>query len=478
MNHLKEFFKQSQDGFPNYRATFTHIDKVFPIEGTDHLVRAIVAGRSVVVSNNIPLDNIYVYVPVESKLSHIYLKSNNLYRLSRETYYLNSNFDQVTTLLGQGKKFDDLKEMGGFFEKSGRVKQLKIRGVYSEGYLADIKSLQIAYPELDQYMIDEFDELDGVSFDVIGNDIFCQKYTSYEIKPTNSIYNQKSTKEKSSTNIIIPGRFKYHYNTSFFEDHYKEFKPSDVVTIAVKVHGSSGVFANILCHKENLNWIQRLFKCFWRPKEYRFIYASRTQIRNGDINGVNIWAPVASLLMDHIDKGMTVYGEIVGYKYGTDKMIQKNHDYGCETGEWKFMPYRITTTEKDGKKREWNVDEVAQWTTDLKVHLAISHKYQGVNHLMTIPILYKGKLGKLYDDLDIHDDNWNLNLLERMKNDRDFLGMEEKEPFCNMNVPREGVVIRRYNDTEPRAWKLKTNAHRELEKKSHDIGELDIEDIS
>ena len=495
METLKELFKKAEDGFVNYRATFARIDTVFPIEGADRLVRAIVCGRDVVISKDLPLDNIYVYIPVESSLSHKYLSKNNLYRISSESYQLNDNFEQVVEELNAGKTLGELSGMGGFFEKNGRVKQIRIRGVYSQGYLADIKSLQTAYPILDQFMADEFESLEGETFDVIGDEVFCEKYLVGGKKPVEQKVNDQKHYQQRSKNlrrasILIPGQFKYHYDTTHFEDHYKKFRPTDDVSISVKVHGSSGIFANVLCYKrrEDLNWFQKAFYWLWRPREYRLLYASRTKIRNEKVYdtprdpnyfyGGDIWAPVRDLLADHIAKGMIVYGEIVGYVAGTTKMIQKGHDYGCAPGQWKFMPYRIVEVDRRGNRKEWNLRDVVRWTDNLKRHLAIEHKYEGVERILTCPILYDGLLGELYPELNREDENWSIDLLERMKADKELLGMELQEPLCKMKAPREGVVIRINDDEFARAWKLKSKAHYDLEKKNHDAGEKDMEEES
>ena len=493
MEQLKELFKKSEDGFANYRATFTKIDAVFPIPGADRLVRAVVCGRNVVISKDLSIDNIYVYVPVETSLSHKYLSKNNLYRISSESYQLNDNFEEVTKMLDEGKSLGELSNMGGFFEKNGRVKQIKIRGVYSQGYLADIQSLKKAYPILDQCVIDEFEELVGESFDVIGDEVFCEKYlVGGKKQVVQKVNDQKHYQQRSKNlrraRVLVPGQFSYHYDTTQFGDAYKKFKPTDDVSISVKVHGSSGIFANVLCYKQTEGWFKKIIYSIFKPKEYRLLYASRTKIRNERVYdaprdpnyfyGSDIWAPVRDLLEDHIGKGMIVYGEIVGYVAGTTKMIQKGHDYGCAPGEWKFMPYRIVQVSRRGKRTEWNLRDVARWTEALKYHLAIEHKYQGTKHLMPVPILYDGLLGDLYPDLNREDENWNLNLLERMKNDKERFGMELQEPLCKMKAPREGLVIRINDDSIARAWKLKTAAHYDLERKSHDSGESDIEEES
>lgn len=186
--------------------------------------------------------------------------------------------------------------------------------------------------------------------------------------------------------------------------------------------------------------------------------------------------PVRDLLEPFIWKDMIVYGEICGYVDGTTKMIQKGHDYGCRPGEWKFMPYRIVTIKKN-KRVEWNLDEVNNWTDSVISSFIRMGQYDQAHKLMPTTILYQGLFKNLYYDIPI-DGDWNINVLERMKSDTDFLGMEKQEPLCKMKAPREGVVIRKIDDSIPRAWKLKSAAHYDLEKKSHDAGDDDIEEES
>ena len=248
-------------------------------------------------------------------------------------------------------------------------------------------------------------------------------------------------------------------------------------------------------------------------KEYKDLYASRSVIKNREINvnavdyyGTDIWGDVNNVIKNHISKGMTVYGEIVGYITNSTKMIQNNHDYGCNVGEWKFMPYRITTTDEKGNKIEWNVNAVNKWTN------SIIDRYPDISSkLMPMEILYIGKFKDLYPDLDVSN-HWNENVLQRLKIDKNFL-MEEPEPMCKLNwdnyysviekygsvspddikafakaqkkideaknklAPREGIVIRKIDDIKACAFKLKTDAHYLLETKQHDNNEISIDEI-
>jgi hypothetical protein len=307
-----------------------------------------------------------------------------------------------------------------------------------------------------------------------------------------------------------------HYETTQIEKSIRDIKPDDIINVTVKLHGSSGIFANVECNRE-LSWWEKIKKFFGykvQLTEYGNVYSSRNQIKNRYINKnvssgfykKDAWEPVNNMLLPFLKEGMTVYGEIVGYVEGTDTPIQKKHDYGCQIGEWKFLPYRISTIEEGGKKREWNVSEVDEWTRNIvKEHPELSR------NIIFFEILYQGKFRDLYPELDVDSETWYDDVLMKMKNEKKWL-MEEKEPLCHRldkaisekkkeletykkntsgykkvkkelddliadEAPREGVVIRVDNDIYPRAWKLKTIKHHELAKKSHDKGEIDMEEM-
>lgn len=280
---------------------------------------------------------------------------------------------------------------------------------------------------------------------------------------------------------IRDDQFTFHYDTKMLAEHISELQPSDKVSITVKLHGTSGIFANVLCNRELSRWEKiKKFLGFHVPEtEYGNVYSSRSVIKNKYINpdaqsfySEDVWGAVDKMLEPYIEKGMTIYGEIVGYVEGTSKFIQKNHDYGCKPGTWKFMPYRITMTDPTGKKEEWDIDKVNAWT-----HMLVESHPDIADRIMFLTILYYGKLGDLYPDLDTSN-HWHENLLARMKNDKAKFGMELSEPLCKNKVPREGIVIRRVGDPIARAWKLKTAAHYAKECKENDSGEANIEDIS
>lgn len=263
----------------------------------------------------------------------------------------------------------------------------------------------------------------------------------------------------------------------------------------ILIHNTSGIFANIPVKKpiklplynRFINYTHKKLVQLteWLSKkvtlnyvvEYENVYSSRGVIKNQYINskvtsgfyGTDVWAEINEILKDYIPQGMTVYGEICGYLSGSNKMIQKDYDYGCKTGTNFFMPYRITTMEKDGIKREWEVSEVYDWTEKL-----LSEHPELKDRVHSITILYEGTLSDLYPDVSIQN-HWHENILQMMRNDKKHFYMECNDPVCKNKVPYEGIVIRKNGDSIAEAFKLKSVAFFKREKATIDSGEVDME---
>ena len=461
----------SKDHNSNYLATIWKIDKVFPIENADKLVKTVINGYDMVISKDMQPGDIVVYFPVESAISEKFLSVNNLYELHEA--HRNANYPEVEKFL-QVEDNDSAKALCGFFNKHGRVRIIKLRGQYSMGFVAGIDKLIKVFPELNNF---DFNTVINTQFDTCCGELLVKKYVPVTQQSSSNI---KPRKQNKGFDKLIPGQFEFHYDTKMLAEHIKEIVPETNVTLTVKVHGTSVILSNILCKRKLSFWekIKKFFGCNVQTTEYSNIYSSRKVIKNQFINpstkhyySTDVWGCVNKVFAPYIDKGMTVYGEIVGYEEGSPCYIQKNHDYGCKSGEWKFMPYRITTTENNSKF-EWNVLEVRDWTLRLiKEHPELESK------ILLLNVLYHGRLQDIYKDIPV-DNDFHFNLLEKMKSDDTFLLMEKNEPMCKNKVPREGIVLRIDNDIFARAWKLKSKAHYNLEAKSHDAGEANIEEIS
>lgn len=376
----------------------------------------------------------------------------------------------------------------GFFNKTGRVRSIRLGGVQSMGYLFSLDELAKYNPNVKDVNLSD---LVGEDFDTIEDKLFIKAYVPFVPERRQASKVEKRNKKIEQFDRMVKGEFSFHYDTSPLPKCIGRLKPSDVVTITSKLHGTS-----LICGKLHVKtpiklpfhkWIWNkfvdltgLFKAH-RITDYAIDYgnvtASRTVIKNQYINenvsdgyyGVDIWSEYGNLIYPFLSEGMTIYGEIIGYLTGSDKMIQKNYDYGCNKGENKLMIYRITTTNEDGTKHEWNVTEVKEWTENL-----VNEHPEIADRIHVIDLLYHGTLGDLYPNIS-YADHWHENVLEALRNEKERFNMEKNDPICKNKVPFEGIVLRIDNDEFAEAFKLKCGKFLSKEREEIDKGEVDME---
>ena len=478
----------SKDHNPNYLAWIYRIGETTPIPKADRLVKTTINGYDIVVSKETKPGDLVAYFPVETALSEKFLSTNNLYEMSEA--HRNANFKEVEELIKYANTAEDdydakqsmamAKSMCGFFNKHGRVRMLKLRGEYSMGFLTPVSSLVNTWPELADT---DWGSLVGTSFDTVCGEEICHKYVPKTVVATNGDgqrHWRKAMKKLKGFDRLVPDTFEFHYDTKQLGEHFDEIKPDDVVTVSVKVHGTSVIMANLPVNRQLSFWenIKKFFGGKVALTEWGNIYSSRKVIKNQYINkgvgegfySADVWGEVNKTFSKLLEPGMTLYGEIVGYVPGTQTFIQKNHDYGCKVGTWKFMPYRMTVATGEGKK-EWNLTQVNAWMEQM-----IGFHPELEDKVLPLNILYHGPIKDMYAEVPL-DDNWHNNLLEKMKNDGEWLLMEKNEPMCKNKVPREGVVIRIDNDKLARAWKLKSRRHYEISATEYDLGIVNMEDV-
>lgn len=516
----KPIFTASEEMKSEYCAKIVRIGEMKPIEGSDFLVQTIVDGNSIVVSKGMfETGEPVIYCMNETQLNKEFLSVNNQFELG--VCELNKNAKEVLALMDEGKN-DEAKKLVGFFNKNGRVKLIRLRGCPSYGCIFKKESLEIWNKKIadvnleDYFTVDENGYEHPFEFDTVDGKLFAEAYVPpmpQESHRRGDKLFRKRMKKLQRFDRMVPGQFAYHYSTSQLQANMWRLTPITVVTISTKCHGTSSINANILTRipiklsmvqRHNNKVINRELKMVSR-KEQRFywqreivqkrikslkgkyiqdyridygpVYSSRGVIKNQYINknvtpgfyGVDIWSEYGELLKPFIPKGITVYSEICGYLTNSDKMIQKKYDYGCKRGENFIMPYRITFTDPDGNKTEWNVNEVYGWTINL-----IKEHPELASRVKPIDILYHGTLGDLYPEIS-RTEHWQENVLQAMKDDKEHFGMELDEPLCVNKVPREGIVIRIDDDEKAEAFKLKTDKFYFAEGEAVSRGEADIE---
>lgn len=521
-----------KDSNPNYLASIQKIEEVFPIEGADRLVRTVIGGYDMVISKDMLPGTTVVYFPVECAIAEKYLSANNLYESGE--FVRNANHEEVIPFAeaaekaknaGDKEEFDkqwsEVKSRCGFFGKSGRVRILKLRGQYSQGFIAGVNSLVNAYPELKNF---DFESHVGEQFNYVDDNELCWKYVPPKKEtPEHLSGNQKMWRKRmkhlKKFDRLENSDWTFHYDTRLIENAIGDINPESVITITTKCHGTSICLERILVKRQLKTWekIKKFFGVNVPEKEYDTIYSSRSVIKNQYINPTvqsfyktDIWGCVARDFGRFLSDDMKVFGEIVGYLEDSQQMIQKDHDYGCKSGQWKFMPYRISTKNDDGTWKEWNIEDVDKWTRQIvDAHPYLSEK------VLFLEILYHGKAKDVFPDLD-PEQHWHANFIARLKSDKERFHMEDFEHLCHLyeaeyneakehldklvsekaskkeikaatevlnkwavkRAPHEGVVIRIDDDIIPRAIKCKCRAHYEREAMQHDEGETDIEEIS
>ena len=438
----------------NYLAKVIDITNFLPHPNAERMKIAQVGGYKVCVGIDEPIGR-YVYFPVNSEINPNLLSYCNLYRHTEK----NTN-----------------TEKAGFFNDNGRVTAIKLRGFPSEGFLLPFEQLENFIADTLNLKLSDIENNTDFDIAVEGNKEFwiCKKYIVVHQAAQGQPNSNKRQKKVARFNKVIDTQFHYHYDTVRVQNDKWAIAPDDIISVTEKVHGTSGISAYVLC-KEKPSLINKIKGWFGNTNiKYDYLYSSRSVIKNatettnpGGYYSCDIWAEADKIIRPHLQKGMTIYYEIVGF-LPTGKYIQKNYDYGCvppEAGEpfthekhFKVRVYRITIVNVDGYIHEFSAKEVQEWCK--------------ANDLIPVTEYYYGYAKDLYN-IPV-DDNWTDAFWDTMANDKNFY-MERNSPSCSNKVPHEGLVIKK-EDMRSRAWKLKCFAFLNGEQKELDAGEENIED--
>ena len=413
----------------NYLAKVIRIDNLVPIQGANKIQKTFIHGDQCIISKTVQLNDLCIYFSLESTLSKSYLSWSNSYQ--------NSTLNRDTTVKG-------------FFCNKGRVKPLKLmKGTQtSVGYIVPVSSLQewLEHEKGTKLSID-WEKLVNTEFDYYDDIFICKKYTSIqERNEKQKLESTKKDKKIVKESKLVENQFKLHSDTPQLGKNIHTVFPEDIISITAKLHGTSGVFSKLLI-KTQLKWYEKLLVKFGInlvQTAYGNLYSSRKVLKNAYFDGAknkqiadrgyykqDIWGVVNEDLKEYLEEGMTLYGEIVGYLPGSNSMIQKNYDYSCEEGKYKFYIYRITTTTPNGSVVEWDMNSIQQWA-----------KEKG---LLAVPLYYYGPASQLFKDLDNSPNNeeelseWQNQFLQKMKDTY----LEGNDTLCVNKVYNEGIVLRR-----------------------------------
>lgn len=419
----------------NYCAVVVEIKTITPFENCNNVVGTHIMGQQIIISKDAKIGDVGLYFPVECRLSDEFIKNNNQYRDSK------LNLDNTKT---------------GYFGDNGRVRCQKFREHDSEGFFIPIQSLNFTGVDVTGLKLgQEFDEINGIEI--------CQKYMVKKQRTPGLGGNKNSKLVKKHESKLIENQFRLHVETSMLYRNLHRVKPTDIISITYKIHGTSFISSKIIC-KKPLLWYEKILKKLGVnivDTVYDYIYSSRKVIKNEQLNpnpnhyyNEDIWGIAHNEVKEFLTDGMTIYGEIAGFLPNGGE-IQKGYDYGCETGQHKLFIYRITYTNQTGKVFEFSAKQVQDW--------CIEH---GLN---AVPQLYYG-YAKDIVDCDSESEEWSDKFLETVKQ-----RWNEKDCYiCHKKMPEEGAVIR-IEGLNFEAYKQKSLRFYERETKLLDKGESDIE---
>lgn len=267
-----------------------------------------------------------------------------------------------------------------------RVRQIKIRGLASQGMLIDMSDVK-----------DKLNKKVGVESDVSS----LLEVTKYEPPQPGFAHTQGKAKNRNKKHEH-PLFHKYNGvdNIKWFPTLFKD---SEEVVVQEKLHGTNARASNLPFVANT--WRKKLKKLFFMAPKFEQCYGSN----NVDISaatdykgfyGEDIYGKCFADLdiFEKLALGEIVYGEIVG------PSIQKGYDYGLK--EHKFVVFDVKVLQPDGKFKWLNPSEVATFCEETE--------------LTYVPVLYKGPY------------------------DKDVIYGLTKGPsaFCPTQKVREGVVVK------------------------------------
>lgn len=416
---------------PNYLAKIVVIEQLRKHENADSLMIATVDFQDVIVSDKTQIGKPYIYFPIESAINKEFLSMTNSFR---------------DTTLNRDP------EAKGFFEKTGRVRAVKLRGLPSMGYLVPLSDME-AFVGASLY------EHVGEEFDTIGDTLIVKKYVIRLREPKEPRQGQKPRISR-----LVEGQVKLHVDTEQLRKNMFLINPFDKISISDKTHGTSFWVSNVIV-KKKLNFFYKLLKKLGvkvQDTENDYVYGSRKVVKNeyetadkAHFYDYDLWADIKDKFVGKLPAGFTVYGEALGYtKNGA--MIQEGYDYGCVGDEMKIEVYRVTVTNNEGVTIDLSSEQIKGFCERIGFDTVTYH--------------YIGEACELYPDTS-PSEHWHENFLKKLE-----LDYTEKDCHkCKNNVPAEGVVLRKESLFGFEAYKLKSFRFLEWETKMLDSGKSDLE---
>ena len=409
-----------------YAATIVNLKDTYPLENSDNLVGVRFFGYNAAVSKDYP-PGLYVMFSAETQLSEEYCKKNNLFR---------------------HKHLNEDETKGGYIEDNRRIRAIRLRGNVSNCVVMPLESLAYTGVDVSQFKA-------GDTFDELNDHKICEKY----VVPTKAQPGIKAHQPKFSR--VDKRMLPEHIKTLQYFRYENQFK-NKVVYVTQKLHGTSVRIAHIPVAKK-LTWIERLAKKFGiavQEQEYDYVYGSRRVIKDANADADHFYdtdihtevgkrlAPKDKNDSPKIPKNYILYGEIIGW-INEEKPIQPGYTYNLKPGTNELYIYRIAVINPDGEMVDLSWEAVKEFCVQ-----------RNLNHVPELRVM---------DGID--EDAVDAFMNKRYYDE----GWRNAVPLSHAKTKDEGICIR-YEAQVPVIAKAKCSEFLELETKTLDKGEVDVEE--
>lgn len=244
---------------------------------------------------------------------------------------------------------------------NSRIRQIRLRGLASQGMILDIKDVKDYFKELPT-VGDNVAEILGIT----------------KFEPEEKFFGANQPKTKKDRNRPWENPYFHEYGGL---QNWKYFAQSDLfskgqeVVYQEKIHGTSSR-ASMSPFKPKTFW-QKVLKFFNKVPDYQFCYGSNgVQLQEKPFTGyydTNVYAEACRNydLARKLEPNETVYFEI----YGAG--IQKGYSYGHEKDTRSIAVFDVKVLSDDKQSTRWlSVDELVEWCIK--------------NQLPMVPVLYRG----------------------------------------------------------------------------------------
>lgn len=288
-----------------YKVPLTTIKEILPHQNADRLEIAKCYDFQIIVGKNqYKVGDHCIYCPIDSILPH----------------------ELEVLIFGPDSKIKLNK---------GRIKQIRIRGIYSQGLL-------ISLPMIKEYAL-QYIELGKYSFEnpsLLLETNLAEKLGIIKYEPGPAPFEGANTGGKKRDKPKENQYFHKYGGIDNFKWYPDLFSEGEEVSITEKIHGSNIRFG-LVPYVANNPW-RKLLKWFRLSPQFEWVYGSNNvqlQQRWGykGFYGEDVYGKVLAKFnaKDKVKPGEIWYGELYG------DGIQKNYAYGCKQGEHKLVVFDL-----------------------------------------------------------------------------------------------------------------------------------------